>query len=263
VETDRDDLALALELADIADSITRERFRAGDLSVETKPDLTPVTEADTAVEHACRDRLVAARPVDAIVGEEFGARAAVGSPRKWIIDPIDGTKNFVRGIPVWGTLIALHVEDQPTVGVASAPALGRRWWAVRGGGAFVADGSADEPRRMGVSAVGELHDAQLVLSGLNEWERQGRLEALLALIRSCWRTRGFGDFWGYMLVAEGSAEIMLDPVVAVWDVAAPQIIVEEAGGRFTDLGGNIRANGGSGAATNGLLHENVLRMLGA
>jgi histidinol-phosphatase len=245
-----DDLKLALELADLADAITLERFLADDLVVETKPDLTPVTEADRAVEQAIREHVQRARPGDAIVGEEFGSTAGAG--RRWIVDPIDGTKNYVRGVPVWATLIALQDE----VAVVSAPALHRRWWAVRGSGAF-ANGHP-----MHVSAVARLADAQLSFAGLEDWEALGRLDPLLELGRRCWRTRGFGDFWGYMLVAEGAVEIACDPVVSVWDLAAPQLIVEEAGGRFTDLGGEPRSDGGSGIATNGLLHGVALEIVG-
>ena len=246
-----DDLALALELADLADAITLERYRASDLVVETKPDLTPVTEADRAAEEAIRERLTSVRPADAVVGEEYGGTAE--AERRWIVDPIDGTKNFVRGIPIWATLIAL--ED--AVAVVSAPALQRRWWAARGKGAF-----ADDGRPVHVSSVGELRDAQLLWSGIEEWDGVGRTETMLELARACWRTRGFGDFWQYMLVAEGAAEIALDPEVKLWDLAAPQLIVEEAGGRFTDLSGNPRADGGSGLATNGLLHDAALEIVG-
>jgi histidinol-phosphatase len=246
-----EDLALALELADLADGITLERFRAGDLVVETKPDLTPVTEADRAVEQAIRERLTSERRGDAILGEEYGATQS--AERRWIVDPIDGTKNYVRGIPVWATLLALQGE----LAVISAPALHRRWWATRGGGAF-ANGHPIQ-----VSAVAKLDDAQLSFAGFEEWEALGRLETLLELGRRCWRTRGFGDFWGYMLVAEGAVEIACEPVVELWDLAAPQLIVEEAGGRFTDLGGAARADGGSGIATNGLLHDAALEIVGA
>jgi histidinol-phosphatase len=260
VQADPDDLALALELADIADSITLERYRAADLEVATKPDLTPVTEADTAVERAIRDRLASVRPGDAVVGEEYGDSGS--SARRWIIDPIDGTKNFVRGIPVWATLIAVHDRDAATVGVAAAPALHRRWWAARGHGAFVDDGLPGAPRVLRVSAVPELEDAQLSMSELTEWERIGRLEPLLELVRRCWRSRGLGDFWSYMLVAEGALEVALEPEVSLWDLAALQVIVEEAGGRFTDLSGAPRPDGGSALATNGLLHEAVLEIVG-
>ncbi len=257
-----EDLELALELADVADVITLARFRAADLVVETKPDLTPVTEADKAVERAVRSRLAEVRPADAIVGEEYGTSGGSGGHRRWIIDPIDGTKNYVRGIPVWATLLALHDGDQPMVGVVSAPALGRRWWAARGVGAFGADGLSPEPRPLRVSAMRALEDAQLVISGFDGWEESGRLDQLLSLARSCWRTRGFGDFWTYMLIAEGVAEIGCEPVVSLWDLAAPQVIVEEAGGTFTDLGGVRTADGGDALATNGLLHDQALALVG-
>jgi histidinol-phosphatase len=262
VEADPDDLALALELADIADSITLERYGAADLEVAAKPDLTPVTEADTAVEHACRDRLGQVRPADGIVGEEYGVSEAGGS-RRWILDPIDGTKNFVRGIPVWATLIALQEDDAVAVGVVAAPALRRRWWAARGHGAFVDDGLTGSPRSVQVSAIGELDDAQLSISGLTDWETIGRFDALRALSRRCWRTRAFGDFWSYMLVAEGAVDVAAEPEVSLWDLAALQIVVEEAGGRFTDLSGVARPDGGSALATNGLLHAAVLEIIGS
>ena len=256
-----DDLALALELADVADSITRERFQAADLVVETKPDLTPVTEADTAVERTLRERLAEIRPGDAIVGEEYGSSETPENGRRWIVDPIDGTKNYVRGIPVWATLLALQEGDEMTVGVVSAPALGRRWWAAKGAGAFMSDGLSDGPRRLRVSAVRALDDAQLCTSGLDGWDSTGGLDGLLALARSCWRTRGFGDFWIYMLVAEGVAEIGCEAAVSLWDLAAPQVIVEEAGGTFTDLSGVPTAAGGNALATNGLLHADALALV--
>ncbi|MEA2197470.1 MAG: histidinol-phosphatase [Solirubrobacteraceae bacterium] len=253
-----DDLALALELAALADEITVARFRAEDLVIETKPDLTPVTEADRNVEHLIRDRLAEARPEDAIVGEEMGGSG--GAPRRWIIDPIDGTKNYVRGIAVWATLLALEVDGRIEVGVVSAPALYRRWWASRGEGAFMYDGRVT--RRLQVSAVGRLADSQLSYGGLEDWEERGRLDALLELGRSCWRTRGFGDILNYMLVAEGAVEIGSDPEAKLWDLAAPMVIVEEAGGRFSDLGGTARADGGDGIATNGLVHDAALEIIG-
>ena len=257
-----EDLALALELADVADSITLARFRAADLVVETKPDLTPVSEADTAVERTLRQRLADLRPGDAIVGEEYGASEVPASGRRWIVDPIDGTKNYVRGIPVWATLLALQQSGRTTVGVVSAPALNRRWWAAEGTGAFGSDGLAAEPRRLHVSAVRTLEDAQLCISGFDGWDNNGGLERLLSLARRCWRTRGFGDFWGYMLVAEGVAEIGCEAVVSLWDLAAPQVIVEEAGGTFTDLAGVPTADGGDALATNGLLHDQALALVG-
>jgi histidinol-phosphatase len=259
-----DDLALALELADVADELTRPRFRASDLVVETKPDLTPVTEADKAVERALRAQLETLRPDDAILGEEYGvSEGASAEGRRWIIDPIDGTKNYVRGIPVWATLLALQEGEAVTVGVVSAPALGRRWWAARGAGAFAVETQSREPRRLRVSAVSALSDAQLCISGFDGWDGSaGGLDRLLSLARQCWRTRGFGDFWIYMLVAEGVAEIGCEAAVSLWDLAAPQVIVEEAGGTFTDLGGVRTAAGGDGLATNGLLHERALALVG-
>ncbi len=257
-----EDLALALELADLADSITLRRFRAEDLVVSTKPDLTPVSEADTAVERTIRERLAVRRPADSVVGEEYGSSTASGSSRRWIVDPIDGTKNYVRGIPVWATLVALEVDREPMVGVVSAPALHRRWWACRGSGARMSDGLSTVPRELRVSAVGALADAQLCISGLGGWDASVGLESMLALARRCWRTRGFGDFWGYMMVAEGTAEIVCEPEVSLWDLAAAQVIVEEAGGRFSDLAGVRTAEGGDALATNGLLHEAALVDIG-
>ena len=257
-----DELTLALELVDLADAITLSRYRADDLVVETKPDLTPVTEADRGVEEAIRERLAAIHPDDAVLGEEFGATAAGGNARRWIIDPIDGTKNYVRGIPVWATLLALEAGDELVVGVVSAPALHRRWWATKGAGAFVDDGLGAAPRAMRVSGVRELRDAQLCFSELVGWDQSVGLGPLLELARTCWRTRGFGDFWGYMLVAEGAAEIVCEPEVSLWDLAAPRAIVEEAGGRFTDLAGVTTAAGGDALATNGLVHDEALAIIG-
>jgi histidinol-phosphatase len=249
----RPDLAFALELADLADAITTDRFQADDLVVETKPDLTPVTEADRAVEQALRKRIGEERPGHGVVGEEFGADGR-GSAR-WILDPIDATKNYLRGVPVWGTLIALEREGRVELGVASAPALHRRWWAARGEGAFV------NGRRIHVSRVAELSDAVLSYASLLSWEEHGLGRQFLTLARSCWRTRAFGDFWGYMLVAEGVVDLAIEPEVALWDLAAPQVIVEEAGGRLTDLGGTPTPAGGSGVTSNGLLHDRVLAIL--
>ena len=230
------------------------RFGAADLHVETKPDLTPVSDADRDVEQVIRDRLAELRPDDVVLGEEFGGPAA--ATRRWIIDPIDGTKSYIRGMPTWATLIALTIEDRGVLGVVAAPALGRRWWAARGAGAF-ADG-----RPIHVSAVSELADSVLAWSGIEDWDELGRFPVLLELGRRCWRTRGIGDAWQYMLVAEGVAEIAVDPVVSLWDLAAPQVIVEEAGGRFTDFAGVATADGGAGLATNGLVHDAALAILG-
>ena len=236
------DLELALRLADQADAITLPRFRALDLVVQTKPDRSPVTEADLAVEAELRAVLGSERPDDAVLGEEEGERGS--GPRRWIVDPIDGTRNYLRGIPVWATLVALEEGGVVTTGVVSAPALGRRWWAGRGAGAF-ADG---EPIR--VSDVLRVEDAA-VSFGLDR--------PLPPLADRAWHVRGFGDFWAHMLVAEGALDGAIDAVgVSLWDLAAVQVIVEEAGGRFSDFAGASRADGGSAVSSNGLLHEELL-----
>ena len=238
----------------MADVMTIARFRDRDLVVSTKPDLTPVTEADRTVEQAIRAGIARSRPDHGILGEEFAEVGGQGEWR-WILDPIDGTKNYVRGIPVWATCIALQHDDEGMVGVVSAPALGRRWWAARGQGAF-ADG---QPIR--VSAVADLADAQLSYDSVRSFEAYGLGEQFLSLARRCWRTRGLGDFWSHVLVAEGAVDVAAEPEVSLWDVAAVQVIVEEAGGRFTDLGGAARPDGGSAVSTNGLLHDEVLGAL--
>ena len=258
------DLELALELADEADALTLARFRAADLVVDTKPDLTPVSEADRAVEERLRHQLARARPGHGVLGEEmgdhagtpFGHGAGAGTGWRWVVDPIDGTKNYVRGVPVWATLIALQDDRARTVvGVVSAPALGRRWWAARGEGAF-ADGDP-----IGVSKVATLADASLSYASLSGWEAAGRGDAFLALTRRFWRTRAYGDFWSHVLVAEGAVDVAAEPEVTLWDLAALQVIVEEAGGRFTDLGGTSTAAGGSAVTSNGRLHDEVLAAL--
>ena len=238
----------------MADAMTLARFRDVDLVVSTKPDLTPVTEADRSVERALRERITAARPGHAVVGEEYGSEGS--GEWRWILDPIDGTKNYVRGIPIWATCIALQHHDAVTVGVVSAPALGRRWWAARGEGAF----AGGAPIR--VSRIATVEDAQLSYDSVPGFEALGMGERFLDLGRRCWRTRGLGDFWSHVLVAEGAVDIAVEPEVSVWDVAAIQVIVEEAGGRFTDLGGAARPDGGSAVSTNGLLHDEVLAALG-
>src|SRR6478735_3190536 len=236
------DLALALAFADTADAISLGRFRASDLIVETKPDKTPVTEADHAVEEAIRERLASERPGDGMLGEEFGVTG--GTSRRWIVDPIDGTRNYSRGIPVWATLIALEEDGVIQLGVVSAPALGRRWWAERGAGAFV----NGDPIQ--VSRVGRVEDA--VLSFALE-------RPLPAVAHRCWHPRAYGDFWAHMLVAEGAVDGAIDAVgVKVWDLAALQPIVEEAGGRFSDQDGTARVDGLTAITSNGLLHEALL-----
>lgn len=251
------DLQLALALADEADAITLRHFRSTSLVVRTKIDLTPVSEADEAVERMLRDRLAVARPDDGIAGEEFGASGATerSTGHRWILDPIDGTKNYVRGIPVYATLIGLVDGDRVIAGVVSAPALGRRWWASRGEGAFL------NGQRIHVSRIASLDDAHIAFDGIHDFDRRGSTEKFLALVRRCSRDRGFGDFWIHMLVAEGAIEIAVEPAMAAWDVAALQVIVEEAGGTFTTLGGEARFDGGNGVSTNGLLHETVLEAL--
>jgi len=271
-----EDLDLALELADLADAVSLARFRAVDLDVQTKPDRTPVTEADLAVERAIRDRLADARPGDGILGEEFGTEG--DSTRQWILDPIDGTANFLRGVPVWGTLIALAVDGVPVVGVASSPAMGRRWWAARGHGAWTtasagelgADpseasdaASARVPgaRRLRVSGVERLADASLSFQSLAQWRQAGHLDRLLALSEQVWRDRAYGDLWSYALLAEGVIDITGEFDVKPYDLAALVPIVEEAGGRFTSIAGEPGPWHGSALATNGRLHDAVLAAL--
>jgi histidinol-phosphatase len=252
------DLGFAHVLADAADDITMRRFRTVDLRVESKPDLTPVTDADLAVEESLRNVLSRARPRDAMLGEEYG-RTGSGQ-RCWVIDPIDGTKNFVRGVPVWATLIGLMAEDEVIAGVVTAPALGRRWWAARDGGAWTGRGLT-KATACRVSRVSSLSDASLSFSGLSSWEEAGKLPELLGLSRKVWRTRAYGDFWSHVLVAEGATDISAENQVTLWDLAALQIIVEEAGGAFTDLTGVPRPDRGSAVCTNGLLHQEVLSLL--
>jgi histidinol-phosphatase len=255
----QDDLTLALILADRADTLTRARFGAQDLRIDTKPDLTPVTDADRAVEADVRQVLGRERPDDSIVGEEFGGTPTF-SGRQWIIDPIDGTKNFVRGVPVWASLIALLIDGVPSVGVVSAPALQRRWWAARGHGAFGAVDGA-EPRRLSVSAVAEVASASLSFSSLSGWAQRDLRERFIALTDAVWRVRAYGDFLSYCLLAEGAVDIAAEPEVSVWDLAALDILVREAGGQLTSLGGTAGPHGGSAVATNGLLQQQVLTRL--
>ncbi|QOD94417.1 MULTISPECIES: histidinol-phosphatase [Microcella] len=260
-----DDLALALRLADAADVIALPRFRSLDLIVTTKPDRTPVTDADQAVERAIREGLASERPDDGILGEEYGTHTGSGdgAQRQWIIDPIDGTANFLRGVPIWGTLIGLAVDGVPVVGVVSAPALDRRWWAARGEGAWARDARDDESRRLRVSGVSELADARFSYNSLLGWDDAGRLEQLLDLTRTVWRASAIGDMWSYMLVAEGAIDIAGEFDLQPYDMAALQPIVEEAGGRFSSLDGEAGPWHGSALATNGVLHDAVLRRASA
>jgi histidinol-phosphatase len=255
-----DDLRLAHVLADDADSLTSARFKALDLHVMSKPDLTPVTDADQAVEEMIRRTLGRVRSRDAITGEEQGSTGH--SQRRWIVDPIDGTKNFVRGVPVWATLISLVVDNEVVLGVVSAPMLQRRWWASAGNGAWTGR-SLLKAVRCQVSDVRRLEDASLSYASLPGWDERGRLDDFLALMRRCWRTRAYGDFWSYMLLAEGAVDIAAEPELEVYDMAALDIIVREAGGRFTALDGTDGPFGGNALATNGHLHEAALSFLGS
>ena len=253
------DLTFARELADLADSISHDRFRAADLVVSMKPDMTHVTDADNAVEEAIRESIAATRPGDSIYGEEFGT---IGdSSRQWIIDPIDGTANFVRGVPVWTTLIALAVDGVPVLGVVSAPALGRRWWGAVGLGAHTQDIDGSE-RSIRVSEVSDLADASASLSGLDRFEKEGRLDNYLAFARSVWRTRDYSDAWPYMMVAEGIVDIAGEYDLQPYDMAALFPIVSEAGGMLTAMDGESGPWHGSALATNGLLHDEVRSLLG-
>jgi histidinol-phosphatase len=243
-------------MADEADALTLDRFGALDLAIETKPDLTPVTDADRSSEELLRSTLGAHRPDDAILGEEYGG-TAIFAGRQWVLDPIDGTKNFVRGVPVWSTLIALLVDGIPVVGVVSAPALQRRWWAGAGEGAFGSFGGVT--RRLSVSGVDDIGSASLSFSDLTGWgERRSRF---LELTDAVWRVRGYGDFWSYCLLAEGAVDIVAEPEVKLWDLAPLDVIVREAGGAFTSVDGSPGPHGGSALATNGRLHATVLASL--
>jgi len=270
-----DDLALAHALADLADAITLDRYQAQDLVVTNKPDNTPVTDADRAVETAIREALATHRQSDGLVGEEFGSDKG-NSGRYWVIDPIDGTKNFMRGVPTWATLIALVQVDaagneEVVVGIASAPALARRWAAAKGNGATVRfnAGNSDElaedfestslEKKISVSKVSSLTDASISYSDFVGWG--DRLEPFQKMLANAWRTRGIGDFWSHMLVAEGAVDVAVEPSLAVWDMAALDIIVREAGGTFTNTAGTNGPFGGSGVSTNGLLHNAVINGL--
>ncbi|QNN51925.1 histidinol-phosphatase [Nocardioides mesophilus] len=255
-----DDLRLAHVLADDADSLTTSRYKAQDLHVMTKPDLTPVTDADKSVEDGIRRTLSRARPRDAVIGEEHGSTGH--SQRRWVVDPIDGTKNFVRGVPVWATLISLMVDDEVVVGCVSAPLLNRRWWASQGGGAWTGR-SLLNASQCRVSDVARLDDASLSYASLGGWEDRGRLEDFMALSRRCWRTRAYGDFWSYMLLAEGAVDLAAEPELQIYDMAALDVIVREAGGMFTSLDGTPGPLGGNALASNGRLHEQALAFLGS
>jgi histidinol-phosphatase len=258
-----DDLSLALALAAEADLVSIARYEAVDLIVTTKPDRTPVTDADQAVERLLRERIGAARPHDTILGEEYGGGREQG--RQWILDPIDGTANFLRGVPVWGTLIALAVDGVPQVGVVSSPALGHRWWAAKGHGAFTAPTRHEDTgavaKRLQVSAVADLADASLSYNSLGGWDGEGRIDDVIGLSRSVWRSRAYGDMWSYMLLAQGALDIVGEFDLKPYDMAALIPIIEEAGGRFTSVTGEPGPWSGNALATNGALHDAVLDIL--
>lgn len=255
-----DDLRLAHVIADQVDGQTMARFKAQDLTVETKPDTTPVTDADRSAEEIVRNQLSRTRPRDAVLGEEFGVTGH--GARQWVIDPIDGTSNFVRGVPVWGTLIGLIEDGRPVVGLVSAPSLGRRWWGGEGVGAWTGT-RINSASRLQVSSVNSLEEASLSYSSLHGWADHDRLPQMLNLMQRFWRTRAYGDFWSYMLVAEGAVDAACEPELALHDMVALYPIVTEAGGRFTSLDGEDGPFGGNAVATNGHLHEEILEALAA
>ena len=248
------DLELALALADAADEISLARFKSLDLKIETKPDRTPVTDADRSVESKIRELIAQLAEGDYVIGEEYENTGS--GERAWIVDPIDGTANFLRGLPIWATLIALRIGDELTTSVVSAPALGRRWWASKGEGAFTkdVDGSI---RQIRVSSVSELSDSYVSYNSIQQWQRIGKEKNIEALSEQVWRIRAFGDFLSYMYVAEGAIDAASEPDLKIYDIAALVPIVEEAGGRFTDLSGELTEASSNVLATNGLIHEAI------
>lgn len=254
-----DDLALALRLADAADAISTDRFGARDLTIDTKPDTTFVTDADRAVEQRIRSMLAAERPGDAILGEEYGQQGEAS--RQWIIDPIDGTAHFLRGAPIWATLIALAVDGEPVVGAVSSPALGARWWAAKGRGAWKLSDGAGEPQRLQVSGVASLAESAISYNSIQGWDGAGRVDDLVALQREVWRARSYGDAWSYMLLAEGAVDAVAEFDLKPYDMAALVPVIEEAGGRFTSIDGQAGPWHGTALASNGHLHEQLLGRL--
>ncbi len=251
------DLALALRLADAADAQSLPRFDSSDLEISTKADNSHVTDADLATERAIRALLSTERPDDGIFGEEFGAEGS--THRQWIIDPIDGTANFLRGVPLWGTMIALAVDGVPQVGVVSMPAIGRRWWAAAGSGAWTATDA--EPRRVTASSVSSLDDASVSFQSITQWAESGHIDQLLKLADRVWRDRAYGDVYAYMLLAEGRIDMVAEFGVKEYDVAAAVPIVREAGGRMTGFDGEETISDLSALATNGILHDAFLALL--
>jgi histidinol-phosphatase len=252
-------LALAHAACDEADAIARSTFRR-DLEISTKPDRTLVTQADKAIERAIRTRISAVHPDHGLVGEEYGTEAGE-APTRWYIDPIDGTHNFVRGVPLFGTLLAVERDSELQAAVLSAPALRERWWARRGGGAWARGIDDDEPRRIRVSGVATIGDAQVLYGSGNEIRSSGLAPGFDSLLDAAWRERGFGDFWGYALLAEGAAEAMVEVGLSSWDAAAPSVLVEEAGGGVSDFEGRRSVDSGTFVASNGILHEQILERL--
>lgn len=253
------ELNFALDLADQADEITLARYRAQDFKISTKPDSTPVTEADLATEKLLREKISAAYPEDGILGEEFGLENS-NAKRVWVLDPIDGTKNYLRGVPVWATLIALVENDEPILGVVSSPALGRRWWASKNNGAFTRDIDGSS-RKIGVSKVSRIQDASFSYSDEIGWDAFGSGKAFSNIKSAVWRTRAYGDFWSHLLVAEGSVDIAAEPSLNKWDMAANNIIVEEAGGKVTGFSGASAFGEGNALTTNGILHTDALALI--
>lgn len=252
------DLELAQKLADLADELSMERFRALDLEVQTKPDRTPVTDADKSVEQAIRELLAEFRPEDSIIGEEFGNEG--DSERVWIIDPIDGTANFLRGVPVWATLIALRVNNEYTLGFVSAPAMGRRWWAELGQGAFTKDVDGST-RKLQVSKVKDLADSSFSFSSIELWDENNELEKLWEISKRVWRTRAYGDFWSHVLVAEGVVDISAETHLKIYDWAALVPIVSEAGGILRDQSGELSPTTSKIMVSNGLLDNQLVEIL--
>lgn len=252
------DLELALEMAKAADIVAMSRYRALDLIVETKPDFTPVTEADRTIETNIRKTLSQLRPDDGIVGEEF-PNTNETAKRVWVIDPIDATKNYVRGVPVWGTLISLVIDDEPVIGVVSAPAMGRLWWSSPEDGAFTRDVDGTT-RAIHVSGVKSLSDASLSYSDKVGWGvfKDNVFENLTTAV---WRTRGYGDFWSHLLVAEGAVDIAIEPELQTYDLAAFVAIVQGAGGKVTGSKGQSAYCAGQAISTNSILHTEVLDFL--
>ena len=262
------DLELIRRIGERADQISMARFLSQDLIIETKPDATPVTDADKATEKCIREILETERPNDGILGEEFGSDIT-GKNRYWVIDPIDGTKSFLRGLPVWSTLVALievnadanDEKHEVVVGLVSSPALARTWFATKGGGAYTtfATYKSGEPRKISVSKVSNIKDAHVGYSDFVGFAN--RLDGFKSIFDEAWRTRAVGDFWSHMLVAEGVMDIAVEPSLALWDMAPLDIVVREAGGTFTDLDGNSGPFGKGGLSTNGLLKDAVLKRL--